>query len=134
MGPRRSTRLNVIIGAAPSLRGSTMATTAVATTVTTTRGKVHGTATTPRAVPSKAHGHGPSHVTPSPTRTQRVAKPSLSLAPMCITLRATHFRGPACSRRAAHSHGPTCSNQATHSRSPACFRRAAHSHGPAGSN
>ncbi|KAM1213630.1 hypothetical protein ACFX2G_005104 [Malus domestica] len=55
MGPRRSTRLNVIIGAAPSLRGSTMATTAVAITVTTTRGEVHGTSTTARAVPSKAH-------------------------------------------------------------------------------
>ncbi|KAM1219614.1 hypothetical protein ACFX2G_047662 [Malus domestica] len=54
MGPRQSTRLNVIIGAAPSLRGSTMATTAVATTVTTTRGEVYGTATTARAVPSKA--------------------------------------------------------------------------------
>ncbi|KAM1212213.1 hypothetical protein ACFX2G_003864 [Malus domestica] len=53
MGPRRSTRLNVIIGAAQLLRGSTMATTAVATTVTITRGEVHGTATTARAVPSK---------------------------------------------------------------------------------
>ncbi|KAM1515853.1 hypothetical protein ACFX10_014914 [Malus domestica] len=49
MGPRRSTRLNVIIGAAPSLRGSTMATT----TVTTPRGEIHGTATTSQAVPSK---------------------------------------------------------------------------------
>ncbi|KAM1539017.1 hypothetical protein ACFX15_003584 [Malus domestica] len=48
MGLRRSTRLNVII-AAPSLRGSTMATT----TVTTTHGEVHGTATTAQAVPSK---------------------------------------------------------------------------------
>ncbi|KAM1420516.1 hypothetical protein ACFX2I_002878 [Malus domestica] len=56
MGPRRSTRLNVILGAAPLLRGSTMATTTVATTVTTTCGEVHDTATTARAVSSKAHG------------------------------------------------------------------------------
>ncbi|KAM1954266.1 hypothetical protein ACFX1T_023633 [Malus domestica] len=56
MGPRRSTRLNVIIGAAPSLLGSTMATTAVATIVTIIHNEVHGTATTARAMPSKAHG------------------------------------------------------------------------------
>ncbi|KAM1731999.1 hypothetical protein ACFX11_017808 [Malus domestica] len=46
----------MIIEAAPSLRGSTMATIAVATTVTTTCGEVHGTATMARAMPSKAHG------------------------------------------------------------------------------
>ncbi|XP_068317144.1 pollen-specific leucine-rich repeat extensin-like protein 2 [Pyrus communis] len=60
MGPRRSTRLNVILrGAAPPPQGSTMGTTVVAT-----RGEVHGTTTTARAVPpnqaqvvpSKAHG------------------------------------------------------------------------------
>ncbi|XP_048433123.1 predicted GPI-anchored protein 58 [Pyrus x bretschneideri] len=60
MGSRRSTRLNVILGgAAPPPQGSTMGTTAVAT-----RGEVHGTTTTARAVPpkqaqvvpSKAHG------------------------------------------------------------------------------
>ncbi|KAM0985163.1 hypothetical protein FF1_012545 [Malus domestica] len=56
MGPRRSMRQNVIIGAAPSLRGSTMVTTAVATTVTTTHGEVYGITTTARDVPSKAHG------------------------------------------------------------------------------
>ncbi|KAM2725667.1 hypothetical protein EV1_028343 [Malus domestica] len=53
IGPRRSTRLNVIIGEAPLLWGSTMATTAVATTVTTTHNEVHGTATTSRALSSK---------------------------------------------------------------------------------
>ncbi|KAM2321641.1 hypothetical protein ACFXTH_018401 [Malus domestica] len=55
MGPRRSMRLNVIIKVAPSLPGSTMATTAVATTVTITCSEVHGTATMAQAVPSKAH-------------------------------------------------------------------------------
>ena len=59
MGPRRSTRLNVALGEmVPLPRGSTMGTTAV-----TTRGEVHGTATTtqvvlPRqtqVVPSKVH-------------------------------------------------------------------------------
>ncbi|KAM2538499.1 hypothetical protein TB2_023939 [Malus domestica] len=53
MGPLQSTRLNVIIGEAPLLRCSTMATTAVATTVTITRDEVHSTTTTARAVPSK---------------------------------------------------------------------------------
>ncbi|KAM0974470.1 hypothetical protein FF1_017671 [Malus domestica] len=46
----------MIIEAASSLRGSTMATIAVATTVTTTCGEVYGTTTTARAMPSKAHG------------------------------------------------------------------------------
>ncbi|KAM1352736.1 hypothetical protein ACFX2H_032303 [Malus domestica] len=55
MGPQRSTRLNVVIGAAPLLQGSTMATTAVAITVITTRGEVHSTTTTARAMPFKAH-------------------------------------------------------------------------------
>ncbi|KAM2492449.1 hypothetical protein PS1_043985 [Malus domestica] len=56
MGSRRFTRLNVIIGPAPSLRGFIMAITAVATTITTIRGEVYDTATTSRVVPSKAHG------------------------------------------------------------------------------
>ena len=99
MGPRRSTRLNVIIGGAASLlRGSTMATTAVATT----RDKVHGTTTTTtaravplkqaqamplkqaQAVPSKAHGTKAMTQAMS-LQAQRVAKPSHSLAPTCAT-------------------------------------------------
>ncbi|KAM1207325.1 hypothetical protein ACFX13_008034 [Malus domestica] len=53
MGPRRFTRLNVTIGgAAPPPRVSTTRTTAVATLVAT-RGEVHGTTTTARAVPPK---------------------------------------------------------------------------------
>ncbi|KAM1692893.1 hypothetical protein ACFX2K_032456 [Malus domestica] len=54
MGPRRSTRLNVILGgAAPPPQGSTTGPTVVATTIATC-GEVHGvTTTTARAVPPK---------------------------------------------------------------------------------
>ncbi|KAM1391106.1 hypothetical protein ACFX2I_018852 [Malus domestica] len=52
-----------------------------------------------RAIQGSQHqGHDPSHVILSPTRTQCVAKPSPSLAPMCITLRAAHSHGLTCSR------------------------------------
>ncbi|KAM2866191.1 hypothetical protein COP2_022270 [Malus domestica] len=92
MGLWRSVRLNVTIsGVAPPPRVSTTGTTTVATSVAT-RGEVHGVFTTARAVPSKAHGTKATtqamslqaqlelNVLPSQ------AKPSPSLAPMCITL------------------------------------------------
>ncbi|KAM1346156.1 hypothetical protein ACFX13_036234 [Malus domestica] len=69
MGPRRSMRLNVTIsGEAPPPQGSTMATTAVATTVAT-HDEVHSVTTMAQAVSSKlvvlSKAHSPSLITPS---------------------------------------------------------------------
>ena len=110
MGPRRSTRLNMTIsGTAPPPRGSTMATTAMATTVAT-HGEVLGAIPTARAVPSRAHG---TKVTAQAMSLQAqrepnaLPEPSPSLAPTCTTRQAAHSSGPACSRRAAHSPWPS---------------------------
>ena len=83
MGPRRSTMLNVTIsGAAPPLRGSTMATTAVATKATTS-GEVHGTKATAKAMSFQAQGKlAPCR--PNPTRAKCIAKPT----------QASHSRAP----------------------------------------
>ncbi|KAM2276548.1 hypothetical protein ACFXTI_034968 [Malus domestica] len=85
MGLRRFVRLNATIsGAAPPPQVSTTGTTTVATSVATC-GEVHGAFTTARALPSKAHGTKATTQAMS-LQAQRVAKPSPSLAPMCITL------------------------------------------------
>ena len=79
MGPRRSTRLNVVLGGTTPLpRGSTMATTAV-----TTRDEVHGTTTMaqivpPRqvqAVPHKAHS-AKATARASNSRASRIEQPA----------------------------------------------------------
>ena len=130
MGPRRSTRLNVTIsGTTPPLRGSTMATTVVATTATT-RGEVHGTKATTQAMSFQAQGK-PARAAQIQRKPNALPSSSPSLALTCATRRAAHSCGPACSRRAAHFRGPVCSLRAAHSRGPTCSRRAAHSRGPA---
>ena len=114
MGPRRSTRLNVIIcGATPPLRGSTMATTMVGHYDNHPwRGTWHQSYGPSLVIPSPRKT-GPCR--PNPSRAQCVAKLSPSLTLMCATCRAT------CSRLATHSSGPACFRRAAHSRGPACF-------------
>ena len=82
MGPRRSTRLNMTIsGVAPSPRGSTMATTAVATTVATHGELCHSRPTAPRPRPKPCH----SKPNASPMRCRAEPKPRTH---MCHTPRS----------------------------------------------
>ncbi|KAM1030700.1 hypothetical protein ACFX2C_034568 [Malus domestica] len=73
-------------------------------------------------MPSKAHGTKVMAQAKS-LNAQRVAKPSLSLAPAYATRQAAYSCGPACFCRAGHSHAQPAS-------SPAYYNRATHSCGP----
>ncbi|KAM1625112.1 hypothetical protein ACFX2K_023229 [Malus domestica] len=78
LGPRQSTRLNIIMSrAAPPARGTT-----VATTTTTTLGKAHDPTTTTQAMPFKptrAHAQGET-AQATQTRVEPNTLPSRALA------------------------------------------------------